>query len=114
MESYYQVINADVPRDAAARKRVWMEAGRPVVLGPQLTMTAFFDIVDEKYQLHARVDVPNRAYSYALPVGSLLDLSAWCGLKALPVAIEFNAYARPTRVLIEFNAVNSRAQWASI
>jgi len=107
---FIKVVNSDMRRVGEDVRRVWLETDKPIQLGPQLTFTAYFDIQDgERYLPYVRVRTPRADLRYDLPEGCLLDLGAWCGLKALPRAVEFGDSGRPTRMLVEFGAVNREA-----
>ena len=111
MHRLYQMVNPDMSL-TGPRRRVWLQAGCPIIIGPHLTFTAYFDINNESYVPCVKVRAPGRELKYELPDGCLLDLSAWCGLKALPRAVEFSPSGRPSRLLSEFAAMDERVQWA--
>ena len=100
---FVQMMNADICFGATGRRRCWFEAGVPVAIAPAFAMTVFFDVADggEQYRPVIEIAHPRGVLRYPLPDGCLLDITGWCGLKALPRAVEF-AGARPSRLLIEF------------
>ncbi len=111
---YVQTMNADISFSVSGRRRHWFEAGVPVAIAPAFAMTVFFDVADggEQYRPVIEVTHPRGVLRYPLPEGCLLDITGWCGLKALPRAVEFSG-ARPARLLVEFSdcsAARSAAQ----
>lgn len=110
---FIQMMNSGMSRAGVECRRIWLEADRPILLAPHLTFTAYFDVrEDERYLPYVRVRTPQTDLRYDLPEGCTLDLTAWCGLKALPRAVEFGAGGRPVRLLVEFSTADQRTALA--
>ena len=113
MSRIYLLLNSGMTVEAVSMKRVWLDAGVPVTVGPGLTLCASFDVKDDSYIPVVTVQSPRARIDYPIPESSLLDISAWAGLKALPRAVEFSSAGRPLRLLVEFISTDSQARWSA-
>ncbi len=112
MDRFYQLLNAGMVSAPEKHRRIWIEPGVPVVLGPRLAMTIFFDCHDYRYIQRAVIDTPDKSLDYELPEATWVDLSAYCGLMAIPRAVELVQPGKPKRILMEFAATREDVQWA--
>lgn len=107
-----QVLNAGMTERGFGRRRVWVEPGRPVIIGPRLVLDMQIDRLEETLMPRARVRGPGAQFDAPLPAACWLDLSAWAGMMAVPRAMEINGAGRCSRLLMEFVAVREGVRFA--
>jgi len=116
MGTVYQIIAPRSGSKGFGRRRVWVEPGRPLLIGPKLTATLFVDRIDGQLTTvrmpRLSVRGPGAAFDSDLPPECWVDLDKWAGLMGCVRAVHLSADGRPLRYLFEFVAVRSGVRFA--
>lgn len=117
MSALVHLLSLGMQHPRKMRRRFWVTSGRPIIIGPGITMHVFVDREDDEYrttakiQNHAQQGLFDRVQSFRLDAATWIDLSAYCGVMAIPRAFEVDRSERPVRVLMEFVVVGSGIDW---
>jgi hypothetical protein len=94
------------------RRRLWLELGTPIIIGPQQILQLLEHRHDGIRELVLRIEVPGQAMESPVPAGFYYDASAWSQMLIIPRAIELNRQGGVSRVFIEFVRTASSVDWA--
>ncbi len=89
------------------RRRLWVNAGYPMVIGPQLLMRIDVDTIDGRQQPQAVIEGPRVRHTLPITSGTSLNLEAWAGLHVIPRASVNNR-----RFFLEFVATRRGVRFA--
>lgn len=114
-----QVVEIISPRNGHkgfGRRRVWVDLGRPLIIGPKLTATLFVDRINGQ-RLTVRmprlaVRGPGAVFDADIPPECWVDLDRWAGLMGCVRAVELSSTGLPLRYLVEFVAVRQGVKFA--
>ena len=111
---HYEILSRGSDDLGHARRRLWLQPNEPLSLGEHIVLRLLWDREDLHYLPRAVIQAPqsNACFSECpLLVGEWLDLTRWCDLLAIPVAIERDMQERPLRYLLEFVALSPGMQF---
>jgi hypothetical protein len=111
----YRILNH--PHDAPAedQRRVWLEAGQWISLGPGLRLTYYVDLYLFRRVFRPRlVLVAGEQLVEMRPVRhDWMDMRAWAPLHMVPIALEEDDAGRPRRIRIQFVRTTPALEWAA-
>lgn len=109
MAVIFNLLNAVPASDLPGyhRRRLWVQVGYPMVIGPRLLMRIEVDQVDGRPQPYVVIEGPGVRHTLPIATGTALNLEAWAGLRVIPRAAVANR-----RYLLEFVAVRRGVKFA--
>lgn len=108
----YRIVHTGQLAKPSERRRLWLEPGMPVIIGPGQLLTFVINQQDEEAEPAVRIQVPGQVFESAVPAGYELDVSAWSALWVIPRAIELTDRGEPRRLLVEFVRTHQDIVWA--
>ncbi|HKI74979.1 MAG TPA: hypothetical protein VJ998_10060 [Pseudomonadales bacterium] len=94
------------------RRRLWLELGTPIIIGPHQILQLLEHKLDGYRDLVMRIEVPGRVVESPVPAGFYYDASAWSQMLIIPRAIEVSPQGGVSRVFIEFVRTAKSVSWA--
>jgi len=89
--------------------RLWMELGQPMLIAPNLAMTASMDCIDGEHVPAVHFVGKGADHRFDLPAGCWLNAEDWTGYRISPRAVEYSASGRPLRLLLGLSAAQTAA-----
>ncbi|MGE0487332.1 MAG: hypothetical protein AB7Q81_24470 [Gammaproteobacteria bacterium] len=116
--SVVHLLNTGMQHPPERRRRFWIEAGRLIHVGQGCCLRLYVDREDGEYvtRLHfvsPREGAPSVRDVLRLDAWTWVDLSAHCGVMAIPRAFDTDLLERPVRLLIEFVTVDDDLAWVT-
>lgn len=114
-----RLLNTGMAQPADRRRRFWLEPARPIRIGTHAYLWFEVDRDDETYTVRAIIrqypvcSVFHREDTVTVGPRTWLDISGYCGVMAIPRALELDAVERPRRVLMEFVTVGDSFEWTA-
>ncbi|EGW55150.1 hypothetical protein [Candidatus Endoriftia persephonae] len=108
-----RLLRAGVFAASGDRRRLWLEIGQPLIIGPQLVLTALENIQDGERELVIRIESPTTAFESVVPAGAVVSCNGWASLWVVPRAVEQGASGASRRVFLEFVRTTRSLKWAS-
>jgi len=113
MRSLIRLLNLCRFADRAEnRRRLWVEIGRPILIGHRQILRVLEHTVDGVPELHLRVDVPGDYLEAPVPADCYVDVSSWSRLLLVPRAVKLDGQGRAAWAFIEFVRTCHSKQWA--
>ena len=107
-----RLLNTADAAGARERRRMWLDLGQGVVIGPGLVMTLEQERRETDRRLVVALQSRHAQVQHPLGFGEAVDVSGWAGLLVIPRAAEMRPAGRFGQVLVEFVAVRDGVRFA--